>query len=108
GTAGQVADVADGGFHDVIVAQVRLDLARLGRRLDDDESLGALVFCHLVLPCNFRGLGGSIGAVSAFPPESNGTPYTCARIGRVCRGAAINPRGARIAHDNGPPESAFP
>ena len=37
GTLGQVADMATGGFDDVVRAQVAGNFARLGRRLDDDE-----------------------------------------------------------------------
>ena len=37
--AGEITDVAHGGFDDEIVAQVLLDLLGLRRRLDDDEGL---------------------------------------------------------------------
>ena len=36
GSAGQVADVADGGFHNKVVAQILLDLLRLRRGLHND------------------------------------------------------------------------
>ena len=40
GVAGQIPDVADGGFHHVLVAQQARDRARLRGRLDDDERSG--------------------------------------------------------------------
>ena len=48
GTTWKITDVTDRGFNDVVVTQVRLDLACLGRRLHDDQTLlpRSLLFCH--------------------------------------------------------------
>ncbi len=48
GALREVADVPDGGLHDVVAAEVARDRLRLGGRLDDDElAPGPVVSCHV-------------------------------------------------------------
>ena len=48
-TAGKIADVPDGGLDDVVVAEIRLNLLRLRRRLHNHQGLSlASSCCHLL------------------------------------------------------------
>ena len=74
----QVADVADGGLHDVSPAQVALDGAGLGRRLDDDELVCHFSVTHPLLRCDSCPRGPRQGSASR---QRVSTPVHCGVLG---------------------------
>ena len=50
-STGEVTNVSHRGFHDVVAAQIRGDLFRFCRRLDNDQAFSScLLLCHELLP----------------------------------------------------------
>ena len=82
---GKVADMADGGQHDVIVAKVSIYGFRLGGRLDDDEVLAQPARNGPVgvapgSPASFSGFSGSFGHCRCRSTLSAAPDYTSTYI----------------------------
>ena len=67
--AGKIADMAHGGLHDVVISEVRLNLLRLRRRLDDHQGLSRPgCFCHFdFIP--FDDANNKVCTLSAIAPS---------------------------------------